>query len=573
MPTPLKALLGVLRHLSRASRPVHSLVRRAQFMQSLSLSLAAHYSRRFGARALLATGLLASGYALYLFAMQAIAPGAPKSSHDIVLKTRLSSPEPSRDVVIVDIDERTLALLAAAHGRWPWSRDVLADGVQKIADHGARAILFNVMLSDPDHAHPDADAAMDATAQMNRPVAFPLIRLNPGNDASSQLKIAQVPGVVAGTQAAPGQTLAAVLPMFGSMHDRLGVANQQPDEDGIVRRYPLRWVEGDYRLPSLVQRTLDLGAADLAGVPDAIALNWRNKQGRYARLSFGDLLKDRLEPEAAARLKGAFVILSVSAPGLGQTRPTSVAMIEDDGEILATALDDALHRTYLRLMPGWSVLAINLLTIWAMVWLSIRPLRSGFFNQAFLVIQSSLGGITLLSASYTHYLIDLSDSMSFGLSVFAVIKLIQSLDDRWSRARPGFRRLRREGGHGQVLVLSYLDPQLPGESARALQQQLERVVGLMNVVRVDDLFGGESFVRRACADFKFLLVHVQAGQSDAIDALLEAPAYQAVHRSGFPLEQAWDPEDQAFAAELAPKVLDCGALLLQQAWAGQPPVR
>jgi len=567
----LETLLDILRDFSKIYLPpLYGVIRRGLDLQSLSVSLVAHYSRRFGGRAILATGLLASAYALYLFALQAITPEAPKASHDVVLKNRLSSPAPAGDVLIVDIDERTLAALSDRHGRWPWPRDVLADGVQKVLDQGARAVLFNVMLSDPDKAHPDADAAMDATAQMNRPIAFPLIRLNPKNDGQSQLRIAQVPGVVAGPQAAPEQTLAAILPMFGSMHDRLGVANQKPDADGIVRKYPLLWAEGGYRLPTLVRRTLDLGGADLAGLPEQMSLNWRNKKGRYTRVSFSDLLDDQLPPESVARLKGAFVVLSLSAPGLGQTKPTSVASIEDDGEILATALDDALHRTYLRMMPGWAALVINLLTIWGLVWLSIKPFRSGLFNKAFVFIQSSLGGITLLSASYTNYLIDLSDSMSFGLSVFAVIKLIQSMDDRWSRARPGFRRLRGKAGHGQVLVLSYLEGQLRSDAARVLQQGLERIVGLVNVVRVDDLFGGESFLKGACAGVKCLVVHAQGEQADAIAVLLDGAGYQAVRRSGFMLAQAWDPENKVFAAELAPKVLDCSVQLLQQSWDDRP---
>ena len=181
----------------------------------------------------------------------------------------------------------------------------------------------------------------------------------------------------------------------------------------------------------------------------------------------------------------------------------------------------------------------------------------------FVLLQSGLGGITLLSASYTNYLIDLSDSMSFGLSVFALIKLIQSMDDRWSRARPGFRRLRRPGEGGQVLVLAYTGERLPGESARELQGALEGIVGHANVVRIDDLFGGESFVRSACARFRCVLVHAPESQRPALDALLAQAAWQVVERTAFELDIDWDPEQPAFAREVAPRVLDCAARLLQ----------
>ncbi len=547
--------------------PLYNGIRLALSLKSLLISMVANYSRRFCVPSILALGILATGYATYPLVMMTLLPDAPKASTDWVLKHRFSGPAPSENVLIVDIDERTLATLAPQHGRWPWSRDVLADGLQKIMDHGAKAVLFNVMLSDPDKANPDADAAMDATALMNPAVAFPLIRLNPKNDGQSQLRVDQIAGSALSATHPEGKTVAVILPMFSSMQGRLGVANQKPDADGIIRNYPLRWAEDSYTLPSLVQRSAELGGADLSMVPASISLNWRNKKDRYTRLSFSDLLDEQLKPDAVARFKGAYVVLSLSAPGLGQTKATAVASIEDDGEILATAMDDALHGTYLRMMPNFAVYAINLLTIWGLVWLSSKRLKSSVFNTSFAVLELVLLGITLLSASYSNYLIDLSDSMSLGLIVFSVIKLIQNLDDGWSRARPGCRHAPKSiGQHGQVLLLSFLDSNNVADAARVLQQAAERIVGLSNVVRVDDLFGGESFIKSACVRFKCLLVHGDEPQIAALQKLLAQPRWKLVDATQHPLEQLWDMENKSFAAELAPRVLECGARLLLEEW-------
>jgi CHASE2 domain-containing sensor protein len=554
--------------LSQAAKiyfpPIYNLIKRGVDLKTLSMSRAAHYSRLFGARAILTVGVLATVYATYLFAINVWTPAMPKASHDAILKNRFSSPLPSRDILIVDIDERSLAALSDKHGRWPWSRDVLADGLQKFNDLGARAVLFNVLFSDPDKKNPDADAAMDVTAQMNRATAFPLIRLNPKNDAQSQLNVAQIPGVELRTQNPGNTTVAVILPMFGAMHDRLGVANQRPDVDGIVRQYPLRWEEDTFVLPSMVQRTAELGGADLAQVPNLISMNWRNKRGRYDRVSFSDVLLDQLQPGQVQAFKSAFVVLSLSAPGLGQTKPTSVASVEDDGEILATALDDALHQTYLRMMPNSLALLINLLTIWGLVWMTVRQKSSGFMNKAFVLVQSGLGGVTLLSASYTNYLIDLSDSMSFGLSVFAAIKLVQSMDDRWSRARPGFRKVRQNQDNGQLMLLGFLDHQLSATQVQALQTNAERVVGMTSVVRVDDLFGGESFIKSHCAKFKALLVYVLPSQTEAINALLAHAEFADVNVVTHEMTQSWNTENKDFAAEVAPLVLASAAQLLHE---------
>ena len=563
-----EAVLNTIRNITKSYlSPLYGVIKRCVDLKTFSMSMMAHYSRQFSARAILLVGVFATVYASYLFLMNTLTPEAPKPSHDVILKTRFSSPKPSDKIVIVDIDERSLAALSEKHGRWPWSRDVLADGLQKFNDLGARAVLFNVLFSDPDKNNPDADAAMDVTAQMNRPTAFPLIRLNPKNDAQSQLKVTQIPGVQLKAEHQKDSTIAVILPMFGAMHDRLGVANQKPDIDGIVRKYSLRWEEPTFVLPSMVQRTAELGTADISKVPNLISLNWRNKEGRYNRISFSDILIEQIRPEQTLIFKDAYVVLSLSAPGLGQTKPTSVASVEDDGEILATALDDSLHGTYLRSLPNIATYLINLLTIWVLVWMNLQQKTVGFMNKAFVVVQSGLGSITLLSASYTNYLIDLSDSMSFGLSVFAAIKLVESMDDRWSRARPGFRKARQSKLKGQLFLLGFLDHRVTTGQAKALQIDVERIVGLPNVVRVDDLFGGESFIKSQCSQFKALLVNVAPNQSESIKLLLAQADYLHVDVATHEMTNTWDPENKDFTSEAAPLFLASASRLLHEDWA------
>jgi hypothetical protein len=195
--------------------------------------------------------------------------------------------------------------------------------------------------------------------------------------------------------------------------------------------------------------------------------------------------------------------------------------------------------------------------------MSLRQKSSSFLNKIFVLAQSGLGGITLLSASYSNYLIDLSDSMSFGLSVFAAIKLVQSMDDRWSRARPGFRKSKKIPVKGHLVLLGFLDDQLSATQVQNLQSQAERVVGLANVVRLDDLFGGESFITSRCAQFKALLLNVVPEQADVIKVLLANADYASVDATTYDLAQMWDTENKEFIDEVAPLVLASAARLLQ----------
>ena len=565
MTRPIEPLVEIVGEWSKNHLPaLYRLMKDVQDIKSYSMSWLAHHSRRFGSTAVVVVGTLSTVYALYLFAFASLAPDKPKPSHDVILKNRFSSPRPSPDIVIVDINERSLAILAPEHGRWPWSRQVLADGLQKLSDAEVKSVIFNILISDADKNNPDGDSTLAYMSTMMRPVAFPLIRLNPANDSQSQLKAQDIPGFVKGKEFKDGTTLAAILPLMPAMQDRLGIANQHPDADGIVRKYNVIWDEKTYQIPSLVGRAIELGGDRPSTSAMTLSLNWRNKRGRYQRISFSDLLSDKLDSSQAQSLRHSYVVLGVSAPGLGQVKPTSTSATEDDSEILATALDDALNDTHLRTMPTWLVLLINIAAIWTLVVMSTRAIQNNTVNRLFILTQSAFGGITLISVSYTPYLLDFSDSMSFGLAVFGAIKLVQALDDRWSRAKPGFRRTIKTSVSGQVWILAYRTRVLSNTVAKQLQRQVEVLVGLQSVVRVDDLYGGESFIRAHCAEVHCLVALVPLQSQAAMAELMQRPEHIDCLISQYDLEQAWNLESKSLQAELAPWILESTAKILRQ---------
>ncbi len=558
-----QVLRGLWRLVSSRPESLAGLKGRWKDLENLALSWAALVSRQLGSRAILIIGLGASVYAGFLYVAGQIAPSATSASHDTVLRARWASPVPSPHIVIVDIDERSLAALAPEYGRWPWPRAVLADGLERMNQAGARAILMNVMLSDPDKNAPDSDAAMEATAAMSPNIAYPLIRLNPANDSKSQLKVSDLLKKTGDPVGNRSETVAMLLPMFDPMIERGGVANQKPDEDGAIRRYPVIWNDPVITMPSIVARTAQLAGHKLDSTPEEITLNWRNKRGRYQRISFSDLLAAQPENAALARLKGTVIILGASAPGIGQTKGTAVASVEDDNEILATALDDLMSDTHLRVLPAEVVLLLELAAVWVLVWVSTGGKLSPILNLAFIGFQSGAASITMLSASYTHYLIDLTTPMAFGAGVFAAIKLVQSLDSSWSRAKPGYRRVMPPEEATTVLLLGYRDTQVDKLEAGQLQRFLEDKVGLSGVIRVDDLFGGESFAREVCEDFSCQIVRSSEDKLTVLLADLRSLAFhEKLNIRDLRLDLPWSPEDQAFRLAVAPNLLrQCADLM------------
>ena len=554
-----EAIVETLRDFAKSRLPtITRFFDRLFALKDLLLTHLALLLRRSGERSILVVCILASLWSGFLFFGSLSAPNTPKPTHDAILKARFSSPEASKEVVILDIDERSIATLSESQGRWPWPRQVLADGLQKLEEAGVEAVVFNVLLSEPDKQNLESDATMEIAAGLFRPAGFPIVRLAKENDKLSELRAADLPGAEVSPGLENQLKLAVILPIFPSMHDRLGVTNQRPDADGIIRKYPFRWVESGFSLPSVLEVTLAAAEREITQPPDLFAINWRNKRGGYRRISFSDLYLGQLDAGDLEAIKGAIVVLGVSAPGIGQTKATGIAPVVDDSEILATALDDVLGESHLRLPPAWVLLLLNLASIWALFLVfSRKSAKSPPINRIFVILQAFLAGVTLLSASYTFYLVDLTDSMKLALGVFGAIKLVQNFDLRWSRAKKGYRRLLRPSATSHVVVAAFLEDSLTEKSETALQNDFERLLTHDRVIRIDDLMGGESFLKSYLSKCRVLLLCANSVEEEsAIRQYLADAKLSPVHIESFSFDGTWNPEDKAFSKLIAPMVID-----------------
>ena len=189
------------------------------------------------------------------------------STYDWMLTHRLLVPPPDLDIVLIDIDERSLAAMASEYGRWPWPRDVLATLLEELEAQGAKAVVFDILFSDADRQNPVSERTFDAAVARSTIAYFPVLRLNPANDATSAVHASQLAGLVVprAANAAADPTLAVVLPYFDSVvrSRHLGTNNVDPDGDSVIRRYRVWEDVGDYRVLSLPARmALDFGWVD-----------------------------------------------------------------------------------------------------------------------------------------------------------------------------------------------------------------------------------------------------------------------------------------------------------------------
>lgn len=88
---------------------------------------------------------------------------------DAFMNIHRSTPQHRENVVIVCIDEKSLAYFLAQKNDWPWPRDFYAYLTRYLTQCGVKAIVYDAIFSDPDFNHPGADDEFgDAISESGR---------------------------------------------------------------------------------------------------------------------------------------------------------------------------------------------------------------------------------------------------------------------------------------------------------------------------------------------------------------------------------------------------------------------
>ncbi|MGQ0622737.1 MAG: CHASE2 domain-containing protein [Panacagrimonas sp.] len=259
------------------------------------------------------------------------------------IAARAAAPDP--EVVIVDIDETSLARLEEKAGSWPWPRAIHAELLEGLAEQKPAAIVFDVLFAEADSFRPESDAALIEAIE-NTPNAYvPMVRLDERDDATGVplAEVAEVLGLERTDAAQPGAR-ASLLPPGALPPElwRTGAINYLEDPDGVGRRYYLYLDLYGWRLPSLPA----VVARDLGwSVPDqeSLRLAYRSGKPGFRRVSYAELYEDfqRETPQRAAdEFRDAVVVIGTAASGLGDLRTTPIASLTPGVEILATAIEN-----------------------------------------------------------------------------------------------------------------------------------------------------------------------------------------------------------------------------------------
>lgn len=442
-----------------------------------------------------------------------------QKAFDLVVRNRIAVPKPDPDIVIVDVNEASLAALAPDYGRWPWPRQVFGEFLEQLEAQKPKAVVFDILFSDADVYNPDSDAYFNDAIAATDNTFFPFLRLSQKQDALSQVKPPMIPGVlpVPGMKASPAATVAVVLPHFNAalQSGRLGTHNIYPDADGIVREYRLWRDDYSWRIPSL---PLTVGNAVGGKTPeqDSLLLNWRGGPFTYRYVSFSDVYKDmtaKTPKRPANEFTGKIVIIGSTAPSLFDLKATTMAKAHPGVEILATAIDNLKHGDPLEFWRGSvSYVLLSLLVIWLTAGAFYKNIEHDRFDRLFGASQLLLLAISYIAINLTNVYLDLTAPVTWAIAYFSIAKIYALATDRaMQRVLASELPAGSNGVEVTLMVILFDTPQPLGDVAlkkirRALQAHT-RLAG-----RIDEIKSTQSGIWGLFGDM-LALSWMQAGEN------------------------------------------------------------
>lgn len=360
-----------------------------------------------------------------------------------------SPPPTTTDIVLVTVDKNSLDEL----GRWPWSRRIHAELVDRLSAAGAKVIAFDILFSEPDRMDPAGDLALAQAIARSTRVVLPMTA-EPLDDRKQLVETLPITPL---TEAAAA----------------IGHVDIEVDADGVTRSIFLASGIGRPRWPALPLAMLQVAepnrwqqvpgarnpnldnASPYAWVRDFhVMVPFAASAPPFAQFSYVDVLRGQIEP---TDFKGRYVLVGIMAGGLADvfavpndTQRRGMSGVEINAQALAALLRGATIQT---IAVPWQWIATVLFALLPM-W--IYPYTAARWTP---VATIALMGATLAATLVMLHRMQLWFPMASTLSVLALSYPLWS----WQQLANAMRYLRHELAH----LESTTPKNLPNERKRS----------------------------------------------------------------------------------------------------------
>lgn len=296
------------------------------------------------------------------------------SVYDTLVRT-IPTRVPSSRIVIVDVDERSLA----AVGQWPWRRDLIGRLIDRLRDGGASVVALDVVFAERDRYEstggPTPDDLLSDTLRkggvvLGYAMTFDGAHHAPRTCVRHPLGLAVVhPPYDQGNE--PFFHATGAVCNLESLSDAAGVSgflNAAPDPDGILRRVPML-VEFDGQIyPALslaavakamdvkpvAVRVVNVNASTLVMEGNRtvsldgksnLLVRYRGTKRTFPYVSATDVLDGKVGRESLAN---KIVFVGTTALGTREVVATPLDTLFAGVEVQATAADNLLQQDFMR---------------------------------------------------------------------------------------------------------------------------------------------------------------------------------------------------------------------------------
>lgn len=314
---------------------------------------------------------------------------------DALVRWNAQSRKPPSDIVLIDIDQRSLTdpKMFEIAGAWSWPRMIHAELIDKLAEQAPRAIVLDLILSPPDRFRPENDAALAEALQFPR--AFvPMILME---DSTNRAPLSMAPPVM-GIRALPGAAPDMRYGIDGPTALppdvwRTGYINFIKDRDGLGRFTETGREAGGWWIPHMVGRVAEALKFEQPA-EHRFRINWYGSD--FPRVSYADayLASQSGDGKLPFDAHGKIIVIGATASGLLDFVPTPLNATTPGPFVLATGIANLQNSDWLRPAPAWASPALAIVLIYGLGLAFVRRVSPTWVAAGFAVVCAA----TLLAA-------------------------------------------------------------------------------------------------------------------------------------------------------------------------------